>query len=165
MGGSFSARLNDFLREKLGYSYGASSNYLWGPVPGPFVAQAAVRTNVTDSSLIVFMREMNRMRTEPVPAVELVRGKNYIVLGALGDYETAGEIGGAVATSVMMQRPLATIPAEYAAIQQLSAAQVQSAAQQYLDTGKMTIVVVGDLAKIRAGIEQLHLGPIEVQSY
>ena len=30
---------------------------------------------------------------------------------------------------------------------------------------EMTVVVVGDLAKIRAGIEKLGLGPVEVQTY
>jgi zinc protease len=165
LGGSFSARLNDFLREKLGYSYGAGSSYAWRPVPGPFTAQASVRTNVTDSSLIVFFREMKRMRDEPVSAVELTRGKNYIVLGALSNYETAGDLNVAIGTSLMFDRPLGAITAEHAAIQQLTTADVQRAAQQYLDAGRMTVVVVGDLAKIRASIENLNLGPVEVQVY
>jgi len=33
---------------------------------------------------------------------------------------------------------------------------------KYLTPDKMTVVVVGDLAKIRPGIEALNLGPISV---
>ena len=165
LGGSFSSRLNDFLREKLGYTYGANSGYSFLPVPGPFLASAQVRTNVTDSSLIVFFREIKRMRDEPVPAVEVRRGQNYVVLGALGSYETAGQVAAAISASVLFSRPLSAIAEEFTAINKLTATDIQRAAQTYLDPGKLTVVIVGDLAKIRAGIEKLNLGPIEVQTY
>ncbi|MEP7324682.1 MAG: hypothetical protein ABI836_01930, partial [Gemmatimonadota bacterium] len=41
-------------------------------------------------------------------------------------------------------------------------ADVQRVARQYLLPDRFTIVVVGDLATIRPGIEALHLGPITV---
>ena len=47
LGGSFSSRLNDILRERKGYTYGAGSGFLWRPIPGPFTAGAAV-TLVSD---------------------------------------------------------------------------------------------------------------------
>jgi len=165
MGGSFSSRLNDFLREQLGYSYGANSSYQWSPVAGPFVASSQVRTNVTDSSLVVFFREFKRMRDEPVTDVELTRGKNYLVLGALSDYETAGDISGAISTSLLFGQPMDQITRDLKAINALTTAQVQAAARRHLDPSKLTIVVVGDIANIRAGIEKLGLGPVEVQTY
>lgn len=165
LGGSFSSRLNDFLREQLGYTYGAGSQFNWAPVPGAFLASAQVRTNVTDSSLAVFFREFRRIRAEPVTPTELDRGKAYIVLGALDNYETAGQVAGAISTSVLFGRPLATITQEYARIKRLTAADVQHAAQAYLDPVRLTVVVVGDIARIRPGIEKLGLGPIEVQEY
>lgn len=165
LGGSFSSRLNDLLREQLGYSYGASAGFQWAPVPSPFLASSQVRTNVTDSSLAVFFREFKRIRDEAVDSTELVRGRNYIVLGATDSYETAGDLAGAISTSLLFGRPVAAITTDLAAIRRLSAADVQRAARTYLDPSKLTVVVVGDLAKIRAGIEKLGLGPIEVQTY
>ncbi len=44
-------------------------------------------------------------------------------------------------------------------------ADVQRAARAHLDPALLTIVVVGDIAKIRPGIERLKLGPISVQTY
>ncbi len=165
LGGSFSSRLNDILREQRGYSYGASSSYQWSPVPGPFVAASQVRTNVTDSSLAVFFREFERIRTEPVPADELERARNYNVLGALGDYETAAQVNGAIASALQFGHPLSRTADELAAMGRVTAAEVQAAAQQYLDPTRLTVVVVGDIATIRRGIEGLRLGPIEVQEF
>ena len=65
----------------------------------------------------------------------------------------------------MFGRPLAAISREYAKIELLTTAEVQRAADDYFDPARMTVVVVGDLAKIRAGIEKLNLGPVEVQTY
>lgn len=165
IGGSFSARLNDFLREQLGYSYGAFSNFSWSPVPGPFLTSSDVRTNVTDSALMVFFRELRRIGHEPVTPVELQRARNYIVLGSLGDYETADQIAGALSDGVLFNRPLAAISQELAAIGRVTAADVQRVARAHIDTRHLTIVIVGDIAKIRPGIEKLGLGPVAVQSY
>ena len=41
-------------------------------------------------------------------------------------------------------------------------ADVQRVAKQYIPADKATLVVVGDLAKVRAGIEALKLGSITV---
>lgn len=165
LGGSFSSRLNDLLREQLGYTYGAGAGFSFAPVTGPFVANSSVRTDVTDSSLIVFFREMKRIGAEPVTSVELDRARNYLVLGSLGDYETAGQIAGALSTSLLFNRPLSAVTQELAAINRVTLADVQRVAKAHIDTGHFTVVIVGDLAKIRPGIEKLNLGPIEVQKY
>ena len=165
LGGSFSSRLNDILREQRGYSYGAGSGFSWSAVPGPFVAQSQVRTNVTDSSLAVFFREFNRIRDEPVSNAELERARNYLVLGALGDYETAGQVAGAISSALQFGLPLSRTAADLAAIGRVTGADVQRVARRYLDPTHLSVVVVGDLAAIRPGIEALHLGPIEVQEY
>ena len=62
LGGSFSSRLNDLLREQLGYTYGAGSDFSFAPVAGPFMISTDVRTDVTDSSLAVIFREITAMR-------------------------------------------------------------------------------------------------------
>jgi zinc protease len=59
--------------------------------------------------------------------------------------------------------PLGSIPADLEAMKRLGAADVQRAANRHLDPTHLTIVVVGDVATIRPGIEALGLGPIEVR--
>ena len=52
----------------------------------------------------------------------------------------------------------------YYALQVMNTADdVRRVARQYVHPASLTIVVVGDVAKIRPGIERLGLGPIEVR--
>jgi predicted Zn-dependent peptidase len=160
LGGSFSSRLNDILREQKGFTYGARSNYSWRPLPGPFAASAAVRTDVTDSSLAIFFEEFRRIRSEPVTQQELDRAKSYVTLGSLGDFETTGQVAGQLSSLDMFGLTLADIPKELDRVKALGVADVQRAAERYLDPAHLTIVVVGDVKNIRAGVEALGLGPV-----
>ena len=47
-------------------------------------------------------------------------------------------------------------------INAVTSADVQRVAKQYVPVDKVTVLVVGDLAKIRAGVEALKLGPSQV---
>ena len=58
--------------------------------------------------------------------------------------------------------PLTAITDYGASVKRVTAADVQRVANKYISADKVTIVVVGDLAKIRAGIEALKLGTISV---
>src|SRR2546430_17170125 len=60
LGGAFTSRLNQNLRETHGYTYGAFSQFSAGRLAGPFVASASVVTAKTDSSLIEFLKELRR---------------------------------------------------------------------------------------------------------
>ena len=71
----------------------------------------------------------------------------------------------ALTTSLTLNRPLALLPPEFKRIDDLTLADVQAAARKYLDPEHLTVVVVGDLAKIRAGIEKLKLGSVETQVF
>ena len=163
LGGSFSSRLNDILREQKGFTYGARATYQWRPVPGPFVAMASVRTDVTDSSLAIFFQEFTRLRTEPVTPVELERARQYLVLGTLADFEADAQVAEQLTSLDEFGLPLATLPAELDAMRRVTVAEVQRAAEAHLDPAHLSVVVVGDLATIRPSIERLGLGPIEVR--
>lgn len=160
LGGSFSSRLNDMLREQKGFTYGAGSGYSWRPLPGPFIASSAVRTDVTDSSLAIFFDEFRRIRSAPVTQQELDRAKSYISLGALGSFETTRQVASELASLDQFGLTLADIPRELDQVRSLGVADVQRAAEKYLDPAHLTVVVVGDVKNIRTGIEALGLGPV-----
>ncbi len=64
LGGSFSARLNQNLREKHGFTYGSTSQLNSDFLIGSFNAGASVRNEVADSSLFELMGELDhRERT------------------------------------------------------------------------------------------------------
>lgn len=78
LGGTFSARLNQNLREKHGYTYGAGSSLNSDKVIGNFNASATVRNSVTDSAITEIFNELKRLRNEKVPELELERIKSYL---------------------------------------------------------------------------------------
>ena len=72
LGGSFTSRLNQNLREEHGYAYGASSGFDMRLSAGPFMASAGVQSDKTTESLQEFFKELTAIR-QPVPADELTR--------------------------------------------------------------------------------------------
>ncbi len=163
LGGSFSSRLNQNLRETKGYTYGAGSQFIYRPVPGPFVARAAVRTDVTDSSLVEFFAELNGIRDSAVSNAELERARNYIVLGLPGDFETTGQMGNQIGELLTFGLPTTYFDTYVRRVMAVSVSDVQRVARAYFDPAKVDVVVVGDVAKIRPRIEALGLGPVSVR--
>lgn len=160
LGGSFSSRLNSNLRETKGYTYGARSGFQWRPLPGAFIASSDVRTNVTDSSLVEFFKEMNRIRDTLVTPDELARAKAYIQLGIPGDFESTGQIAGQITSLAAFNLPLAWLQEYVTRVAAVTAEDVQRVARRYVPAGNATIVIVGDLARIRESVEALNLGPV-----
>ena len=70
LGGSFTSRLNQNLREKNGYAYGARSAFDMRLSAGRFVAAAGVQTDKTGEALKEFFNELDGIR-KPMPAEEL----------------------------------------------------------------------------------------------
>jgi predicted Zn-dependent peptidase len=161
LGGSFTSRLNQRLREERGYSYGAFSGFDFRPQPGPFVAQAAVQTAVTDSALAVFMRELSGI-LERVSEEELQRAKNYVALGFPQTFETVGGTAGAMSEIATYDLPLDTFDRFIDEVLAVTADDVERVARQYLDPDRVAIVVVGDRSVIEPGIRALNLGTVHV---
>jgi len=163
LGGSFSSRLNTVLRETKGYTYGASSGFSYRPLPGPFTASSAVRTNVTDSALVEIFRELRAIRETPVTADELARAKAYLALAVPGDLESTAQVAGEVAALALWNLPVEYLTEYVARVEQVTAADVQRVARTFVPAENAWVIVVGDLAKIRAPIEALGLGPVTVR--
>ncbi|MBS0396645.1 MAG: insulinase family protein, partial [Proteobacteria bacterium] len=106
----------------------------------------------TAAALTEIFRELDRLRREPPSAEELKLIQNYragtFVLGASSRAGLLGQL------SFLDQEGLGADWLEHYVerVYAVTPAQVRSAAAEYLDPAAMTLVIVGDLAKIRAGI-------------
>ena len=160
LGGAFTSRLNQNLRETHGYTYGAGSAFALRRKGGPFVAQASVVTAKTDSSLIEFLKELRRIRDEAVPAAELEKAKQYLVLGLPGDFETTASAAARFSELFIYGLPFNYFGSYIDRINAVTAADVQRVARQYIDPDHFDIVVVGDRSQIEAGIRALNEGAI-----
>jgi zinc protease len=148
LGVGFSARLMQNLREKHGYTYGASSQLNPDFLIGNFSAGASVRNEVTDSSLYEFMSELNRIANEPVTAQELSAAKAFIS----GQFGRSLENPQTVATFAVNTAKY-NLPKDYynnylKYIDAVTIADVQAAAKQYIKPGNAHIIVVGKASEI-----------------
>ncbi len=159
LGGSFTSRLNNNLREQHGYTYGASSAFDFRKLPGPFLATSAVQTAVTDSALVQFMNELRRIR-EPISPQEVERAKNYVGLGYPAEFQTVAQIAGQIEELVTYNLPESTFNTFIRNIQEVTREDVQRVARATIDPDKLVIVLVGDRKVIEPSVRALNLGPI-----
>jgi zinc protease len=163
LGGSFASRLNNNLREQNGYSYGAGSGFSFWKVPGPFMASSSVQTDVTGPALGEFFNEFKKMR-QPIPELDITRGRNYDALGYAGDFETNADIAAALSSLVFYQLPDDYFNKYVDKALAVTKKGVEAAAKKYIVPENMLVVIVGDQAKILEGVKKLNLGKITTLS-
>jgi zinc protease len=144
LGGSFSSRLMQNLREDKGYTYGARGGLGAMRSGGRVSASADVRNEVTGAALKEFVGELRRMGAEPVPAQELEDTKRYVAGGYLIGNQMQGAVASTLANNWLVGLPAEFLGAYVPKIRAVDAAQVQAMGRRYLDPKDMSIVVVGD---------------------
>jgi zinc protease len=162
LGGQFSSRLNSNIRERRGFSYGVRSAFQFTRLPGPFVASGGVQSAKTDSALGEFIREIDLMHDKGLTMEELVFAKHRTDGTFATSFETPAQIASALINNVAYHLPDDYIATYLQNVDAVSLEDVQRVAKKYLDSSKMSIVIVGDVATIREGIERMHLGPISL---
>lgn len=159
LGGSFTSRLNQNLREQHGYTYGARSQFDLRPQPAAFMAYANVQTEVTDKALTEFLKELRGMLAD-IPEEELTRARNYVALSYPSSFQTTGQIAGELMELVAYSLPDTYFNDYVQRILAVTKAEVEAAARKYIDPEKTAIIIVGDRAKIAAGLQALQVGKI-----
>jgi len=163
LGGAFTSRLNQNLREQHGYTYGASSAFDMRQSAGPFLAAAGVQTDKTGPALQEFFNELNGI-VKPIADAELQKSKNYVALGFPGEFETTGDLARKLEELVVYNLPETTYSDFVTAVNKVTAADLQRLAARYIQPDKMAVVVVGDRKQIEAAIRALNLGPVNIVS-
>jgi zinc protease len=158
LGGQFSARLNMNLREDKHWSYGAGSALIGAKGERPFVVYAPVQTDKTKESLGEVAKELRGIRGErPVTPQELAFAQKGQTLTLPGRWETGAAISGDVGEIVRYGLDDRYFDTYAAKVDALTLRDVNGAAG-VLHPDKMIWVVVGDRAKVEAGVREMKLG-------
>jgi zinc protease len=148
VGGGTDSRLFTILREQKGWTYGAYSQVTRPKDVGYFVANAEVRTAVTDSALTEMLHQLRRIRDEPISPEELNAARSFLVGSFPLRIETASQIASQVARNRLLGLPAEELLSYRDRIQAVTAADVQRVAREYVRPDQAVIVVVGDAAQI-----------------
>jgi len=158
LGGSFTSRLNQNLREKNGYAYGAGSGFGFRPLPGPFTAASDVQTDATDKALKEFMKELDGI--SKVSDDELAKAKNFLALGYPDNFSNVGSIAGQIVEMVLYNLPENYFDDYIGKIMAVKKDDVRRVAKKYIDTDDVAIIIVGDKAKVEKGLKETKVGKI-----
>ena len=155
LGGGFGSYLNMNLREEHGYTYGARSNIStsrWNA--SRFTAGAAVRNMVTDSAVVETLKEINRIKTEPVDSKDLANAKSKYV----GDFVLALERPQTIARYALNIK-LNDLPEDFystylAKINAVTKDDVMRVANKHFKPENARIVVVGKGSEVLENLEK-----------
>jgi zinc protease len=160
LGGSFTSRLNQNLREDKGYSYGASSGFDYLIAAGPWSAGAAVQTQSTGPAIAEFMHELRGMH-QPIPTT---RSSAPATSSRCAIPPASSP---SPASHPARRHGAVRLPADYFNryvdnVLAVTQADVERVARQYIDPDNVAIFVVGDRSVIEQQVRELDLGEIRV---
>lgn len=158
LGGSFTSRLNQNLREDHGWTYGARSAFVETRGVGTFVANAAVFTKVTAAALREMVREIEDVASSGLTETELRKVRAQDLTDMIQTNETVDGL-----SSRLLDLALLDLPPDFdaKASERRQAARPERLAElakAHLDTSRMTIVVVGPKDQIIPQLRALDRG-------
>ncbi|MDA3613621.1 insulinase family protein [Polluticaenibacter yanchengensis] len=158
LGGGFSSHLNQNLREKHGFTYGAGSSLNTSRVKGSFSASAQVRNEKTDSALVEMLKEIEAMYTKAQPDTALTNIKNYVSGGFSRSLEQPATIA-----RFALNTAINKLPADYynnyiKNLYAISSTDIKDVARKYLGTPAL-ITIVGKASDIAKSLELI--GPVK----
>lgn len=148
-GGGFVSRLTRAIREEQGLAYSVGSEVVGGrQFPGYFTAALQTKIETTGQALQSLLSVIDRLKREPVTAEELADMKQFFVGSLPRRAETSGQVA-----ELLLDREFFGLPDGYWAseierIQQLTAQDLQAAAQRYLHTEQFVLAVVSKRAQL-----------------
>ena len=156
LGGGGEGRLFLNLREDKGYTYGAYSSIGNDKyAPSRFRATAQVRNAVTDSSVVEILKEIDKIRTEPVSADDLKNTKAKYIGRFIMALERPETIAGYALNIETENLPKDYYKTYLERINAVSIDDVQKAAQKYFSADNARIVVAGKGSDVLGNLEKV----------
>ena len=148
LGGSFGSRITSNIREDKGYTYSPGSA-IWSRYKvGVWYENADVTTEATGASIKEILFEIDRLKKEKPSEQEMTGTKNYLIgVYVLQNSSRAGVLN-MLETVNYNELERSFLDKYVQMVSAVTAQDVSDMAKKYLDTNKMTIVVVGDRSKI-----------------
>jgi len=149
------SRLNQNLREKNGFTYGARAAFSMAPSLGCFEARAAVQTKVTGPAITELLSEFSRIRAGDITADETQKAALSIRQDVVGDFATLDGILGQAAGRAASGLSFATIATDLTHASSITPRTLNTLAKNAITTDQGVLVLVGDKSAILKQLEAL----------
>src|SRR6267142_5642777 len=163
LGGNFGARLTMTLREDKHSSYGPSMRFSDARGQRPYIAIAPVQTDKTKESLVEMTKEFHDVvGSRPLSQEELEKVQANETLSLPGSRETQNAVGNSIVDLVQFGLPDDYYETYAGKVRALKTSDLADAAHTVIHPDNLTWVIVGDRAKIEAGVREVNLGELHL---
>ncbi|HEV7668265.1 MAG TPA: pitrilysin family protein [Thermoanaerobaculia bacterium] len=162
LGGKFTSRINLNLRERHGFTYGATTRLGGRLGPGPFSVATAVATESTGAAVREVLFELERIRTEPVEKDEIEETRQYITGVFPYSSQTLGDVAKRLEVLAIYDLPDDYYDGYLERIASVDRAELLELAREHIRPDQLAIVAVGPAEQLEPQLAAL--GPVEVVS-
>lgn len=154
LGGSWSARMWDRIRDKLGLAYTVMTAHESYSNRGYLVTYAGVDHANVEKTIRVALEEYKKMTTEPVPAAELKRVKDYIRGTTLIGLEQSNAVANFVGGEEMLTGKPQTIDEVFAKLDAVTSEDILAVSRELIRPERLNLAMIGP-ARDRAPFERI----------
>lgn len=160
LGGGFSSRLNQNLRERMGATYGAFAAVRQLPRRSLLSASASLNIEQAAPAIRELLSEVDGLASgkRPVRLRELREAQLALARTHAQRFETLGGVGGVITAVLQRGGPLSDIRTYPDRLAAVTRDQVAEAAARHLGSDGSALVAVGDEARLAPALE--GLGPV-----
>lgn len=163
LGGQFTSRINQQLREAKGYTYGARTSFDFHWAGSTFGCDTSVQSNATAEALTDVLSEFAAVgSTRPVAGVELESAKSSLTRGYVRHFETPAHLVRAAAELLKFELPVDSFDRFVPAVSALGEGDILSAARRYLRPAECVVAVVGDAEQLRTRLSSSERVLVEI---
>jgi predicted Zn-dependent peptidase len=165
LGGDYSSYLNMNLREKNGWTYGANAIIGSGKYVTKLRSASAVKSTVTDSAVVEFIKEIKKIRTEKV-SPELLKS---VKAGYIGRFVMQVQKPQAIARYAL-NIETEDLPADFyenyiKTINAVTPEDILRAANKYFLLDNTRIIIAGKGSEVIPGLEKLKIPMFYFDNY
>ena len=161
VGGSFTSRLNQNLREKHGYTYGARSSFDFSKTVGSYTAGAGVTSKVTGPALSEFLGEFSRLAKGDISEAEAIKARKFFREHLVDRFAGTSDVVSTAAGLIENGAKFESLGADLALAESVRVGDLNAVADRFAWTGKGVLVLVGDKQIILEQTKDLGLPPPE----
>ena len=163
IGGGFTSRLNQDLREEHGYTYGAKSRFSRSRGAGQVVAWANVVTDKTGDALAAMLADLRKFADGGLTTDEVERTRSQARGELVSVYQSDEGIAGHLAADASLGLPSDWQAKSSERRESAQKPELDALAKKFYDPASAILVVVGPRARVQSMIDKLGLPPPEIR--
>ncbi len=152
LGDGPSSRLSASLRQRQGLTYDVRSSYAARRGGGLFAVATSVASDAAGAALAAIEREIERLRTELVPAAELAQVKLRLLGAGLRQLQSIQGMAGALAPAALAAEPEPDLETARRALAAVDPEALRELARRHLHPERLVAVAVGPAAALQSNL-------------